>query len=338
MIRDTLRRQLRRFLAEHPKYYQGLAGYAQCFASGVTRFQNGMRFALFTLLGGIIFAIISLMTRVGEGQGSDFSFYRILLTVGLRFLFIKITYSVLLRFLYAATKTPLEPGGFGLVSTVFLWILVSGAGYFAFDPSMVPSIADTISQHLSQTELAVAIEKETLAVILHWVAVWFFYYWVAVWFFYYFLHVYIFSFFNRCMEKKNSQPVSKSWVGNTIFVGLLVAAGGGWFEIPSTIKEIILHPFTMSCLFWGFTASVAYLHLRKEMGEFSKADIADYWQRNSLLRQYRNTDFEKPLLLTDWYPKALDLARRPQPTQQKPPVFQTPPPPKPPVFQAKIHP
>jgi|GEM_PF-4084151 len=106
------------------------------------------------------------------------------------------------------------------------------------------------------------------------------------------------------MEIEKSQPLSP-WIGSLIFpTGILAAKH---YSVPT---EFLL--WGVVFVFWGLTALVAYRHFREEMSTFSITGFVDYMQRHALLRQCRNTDFGKPLLLTDWYQKALDLAQQPQ--------------------------
>ena len=201
-------------------------------------------------------------------------------------------YSFMIRFFYTLTATPLMPGGFGPIAAGVLFILASFTGCFVF----APGIAEAAAQHMVHAE-----NQETFTQIIRL---------IAAWLFFYLLHVYIVSFFNRCLEDEKHQPMFSAWLGNTAFVLLLWTAGFGKAGNGTTTQNVMMHPFTVSLLFWGFTVLVACLHLRKNIDTFSIAAIADYQQRHALLRQYKDTDFTKPLLYTDWYQKALNLAQQ----------------------------
>lgn len=282
--------KLRQFLSEYPKYLHGLAGYAQYFGNGVIHFQNGLRFSLFTILGSILFLIIFLVVCQVVPTSGHIDTKEIVVAIGLGFLLTKVILSFVIRFLYVITKTPFSPGGFGWFGTVMLFVLASLTGCLVFIPDITLKMA-TFLVTLESDSPTAEINRETLAGI---------FLFIATWFFVYIIHIYIFSFFNRCMEDEKSQP-TYPLLGVVIFpLGLLAA---GQVSVPT---DLLLWGSVIA--FWGFTALVAYLHLRKEMSAFSTVSMADYWQRNALLNVYRDTDFGRPLLLTDWYQKALDVA------------------------------
>ena len=282
--------KLRRFLTEHPKYWQGLAGYARLFADGVTRFQNGVRFGLFTVLGGIVFIIVSvaLCQAVQTGFGSK----GVVLSIGLGFLMTGFAYAMMIRFFYTMTATPFIPGGFRLIAAGVLLVLASFTGCFAFVPGMVKTVLLNV---VHADPFSAATENKMLIVLVHG---------VVCFAFFYIVHVYLFSFFNLCMEDEKEQPLLSPVFGNVIFTVLLLLA-----KPDSTITSSFFLGL-IALLWWVLVSLTAYLHLHKDMNTFSLSGITDYLQRHALLHQYKDTDFDKPLLYTDWYQKALNLAQQ----------------------------
>ena len=290
--------KLRQFLAEHPKYRQGLAGYAQLFANGVTHFQNGLRLGLFTTLGSLPFVVIFFVIFCGIYENGSNLKTEIVFAMGIGFLLSTVIYSLLIRFLYAFTKTSFRPGGFGLINTTILFVLASLMGWIA----VVPEIVRSIVQHIISPDNSTMIDDFTFVVHVG-----------ACWFSFYILHVYIFSFFNWCQEDEKNQPLLLPWIVNTLFTVLFLVVE------QNTVPMVLLFWGTVITL-WGWTAFVAYLHLWNEIVGFPFVNMTDYRQRNSLLRQYKDTDFGQPLLLTDWYQKALDLAMQQTPQNSAPRV------------------
>jgi len=290
--------KLRQFLAEHPsKSRTDLVGFARFFAEGVRRFQDLRRICIFAPLGGIIFMIMSISLFYGIYQQSKGSTMGAFMTIGLGFLLSNIIYLPSIRLLYTTTEVrAVRSNGFGYIGTIVIFVLTSVASLFV----LVPDIVNMIAQ------------KDEVVLTMVYV--------VAGWFFSYLLHVYFFSFFQRCEETERPQPMLLPVVGNTLFVLLLSAVGFEWFDVDPTAQAIILHPVAVALLFWIFTAMTAIFDILVDIG-FSRlfTDIADYRQRSVLLRQYKDTDFCKPLLQTDWYQGAFSLAWQKQ-TQQH---FQT---------------
>ena len=286
--------KLRQFLAENPKYRLGLAGHAQIFANGVTYFQNGLRFWLFAILGCILFVMVVVVSG-GLQNHTGNTRLGIVFAIGFGFLFINVAYSGLLQLLYVATKTSYQPSGFGLIGTSVLFVLSAVAGCFAF----VPDVVETMVQKMARPDsLTAESDRETFTFLLLC---------IPYFAFFYFLHVYIFSFFNRCMDDGKEPPLFLPLPLTAVFtVSLLLAE-------HYTSEPGLLFFGVFAVLWWTMTAATAYIHfrwLRKEMSVVSRADISDYLQRNKLLRQYGETDFGQPLLLTDWYQKALDLTQQ----------------------------
>ena len=286
--------KLRQFLAENPKYRQGLIGYAQIFAGGVTRFQNGLRFWLFAVLGGILFMIIPVLSDIVHNNDGSKSIIGTVLAVGIGFLFVKFVYSGLIRLSYASTKTQCPAGGFGLISTITLFVLVSAATCLA----VVPGTVETFTRHIANSDSVTAEQDiETLVAIFRS---------LACFGFFYLLHVYVFSFFNRCMENEREQPIFLPLLFIPSFTVLLLLTG------KNVTETGLLFFTTVAALWWMMTAAIAFLHFYwcREMSMISRADIIDSFQRNKLLRQYKNSDFGQPLLFTDWYQQTLTLAQR----------------------------
>ena len=301
--------RLRQFLAENPKYRQGLAGYAHVFASGVALFQNGLRFWLFSIFGCILFMMIS---------GFAYSFYNnyggniiirdsasaieLVLTIGIWFSLMLLQLNAkfgLVRLLYAVTKTPPKQGGFGIIGTTILFALASTAACLAFFPDNVEIIANRIVSPDSPTT-----EKNVVMVLII----------VLAWFgFFYLLHVYVFSFFNRCVGDKWEQPIFLPLLSILIFTALLLFLSQK-VEVPGSFLLGLIAVF-----WWTMNAGIAYVRFRRlgEISTISRADITDYLQRNSLLQQYKDTDLGQPLLETDWYQQALTLAQQQDSVQAK---------------------
>jgi len=288
--------KLRQFLATYPKYRHGLAGYAQYFGNGVAYFQNGLRFSLIAFLGGILFVVISLTLSYSVLGNDSNELSTIAFTIGFGFLVIAVAFSFLMRLLCTFTKMPFAPGGFGWFGTFMLCTMVALTGSLAFSPSVI----EWITLHgISADGAEAAWEEKVWSHIL---------FGLFCWFFFLLLHTYTLSFFYRCMEDEKSQPLSLLFVSIVIPIGLTSAQ---WFAVSS---GLLLWGTVFT--FWGLTALVAYLSLRKEMSTFSIACMKDYWERNTLLHQYRDTDFGQPLLLTDWYQKALNLAQQQEAQKQ----------------------
>ena len=282
--------KLRQFLVEHPQYRQGLAGYAQHFGNGVTYFENGLRFWLFSAMGGIIFLCLVLALVISYVWININNIMGVMCTAALGFLLTKIAYSILIRGLYRLTKTEMPSGGFGLFGTIVLGGVASLAAPIAFSSGFTEMIA----QYVISPDSADAILEEKI-----WSHIFF---GLGSWFFFLLLLIHTFSFFGRCMEDEKSQPITLLFASIIIPIGLTTAK---WFTVST---GLLLWGTVFA--FWILTAIVAYLYFRNEMKTFSISCMPDYWERNAMLHQYRNTDFGHPLLLTDWYQKALDIAQQ----------------------------
>jgi len=288
--------KLRQFLAEHPsKSRSDLLGFARFFAEGVRRFQDLVRICLFAPIGGILFMVISLFLFYGVIPHIENSIYGIISSVGIVFVLLNIVYLPCIRWLYTTAGVPFRPKGFGYLGTAVLFALTALAGCFTLNDDVINWVAQ--GDHVIFTMLCV----------------------IAGWFFSYLLHVYCFSFFQHCEETERPQPMFLPSVGNTLFLLLLSAVGFEWFHVDPSVRRIIIHPVTVTLLFWLFTASTAILDIVIDIGFSCLAmNVVDYRQRSSLLRQYKDTDFSKPLLLTDWYQATLSLAQQKKIPQRNP--------------------
>jgi len=254
------------------------------FSVGVQRFQDLIRVCLFAFLGGFFFIIIAPAITYGAFLQSNSSYVGMIAAIFAGFLFAEIVYSYSIRLLYAKTGIPFRHKGFGYLGTAGLCLLASIVGCLFGSASII-----------AQGD---AVVLATLQILVGWLLS-------------YLLHVYFFSFFQRCEETARPQPVLLPFIGNTMFIILLSAAGFEWIKVDPTVREIIIHPCTIALLFWCFTASTAIFDILLDIGFMRlKTDIADYRQRYLLLQQYRNTDFCKPLLQTDWYQMAFTISQQ----------------------------
>ena len=296
--------ELRQYLVKGQVFSPRLVSYADYCGNGVTRFQNGLRFGLFTIISSlcVLFLFISLYAALGsrENDSNDFTGVEGTIALGailaLGFLITSVVFSFLIRFLYRLTKTPLSPGGFGWFGTIILCLLTSIAGAVIFDPSVIERI---VPYGISSNSTDPVFEEKV------WTHIFF---GIGSWFFFLLMQVFIFSFFYRCMEDENSQPLSSLLVSILIPAGLTTAK---WFSVSD---GLLLWGTVFT--FWSLSTLLAYLYLHHEMDAFSIARMPDYWKRNALLHQYRDIDFGQPLLYTDWYQKAFDLAQQQEAQRQ----------------------
>ncbi|MDR0704915.1 MAG: hypothetical protein LBF88_07995 [Planctomycetaceae bacterium] len=306
---------VRNFLTEYPVPNIKLGTYVQHISAGVVRYENKLRFLLFSIIGGALFLLFSNFSlqiynnfdgdqKVGIVLASCFE---CAVSWGCFWILFQIL------FLFAGKRSE-RYNGMSFHSVLFYGIfaavVISCCGLaLKYLPNVITNNVITNVENNLQEKGQQLIELPFLYYGMNYIFP------VAAWAFALGLfQFYLYLFFQYCINKKvNRFSMHLLWVCIVQGLGIFI------IHIPSiqtslgSLADFLADPRTMFALIWITTCLLAWHDNRNDLDtSFSLSDFfKDYLYRKLLLRRLRIGEFGKISLLdTDWYKNCEKLQQR----------------------------
>jgi hypothetical protein len=291
---------VRKFLKEHPVPNIKLGSLVQNITAGVVRYENKLRFLLFSVFGGLMFLVFSYFLFHQFTNFDGDKKFGIVLFFGLELAVAFTGLGVLLRFLFSFTRKKSETSNAMSLASIIPWgifvaVAVSCCGIMLeYQPYIVSKLEHSLQQENKQLTdvlpLYYGVYYVLPALIQAFAIGWF--------------QAYLYLFFQCCINNEKRIPsIHLLWLCIILSIWFLFISSPKFQESLGSLAALLAHPFTTLSLIWITVCLLAWCDNKNDLNtSFGLSDFKDFLERGFLLSKFRTNEFGKPsLMVTDWY-------------------------------------